>query len=234
MAAGYNHGSLLMSSVLFVGRNIKFGQLICVAGFSIGIGCWSLCNYDLIILFTYDIRLKVLMEFISLYVTPVFVLLYFWTDATEKRNKAYRIAYYMAIFCQSMLAALSIIFQAMNLVHLPEMLKYEHILLVLIFSGIIGVAIYDFKNHNIHNQALILGIGIMIVIGLTDIFRFNMDKFNIARHAGRYTSNLCIGAVVYVLAQIIDFSTEISKKLYESAQRDILEKMAECMNAKSL
>lgn len=217
---------LLMSSVLFVGRNIKFGQLICVAGFSIGIGCWSLCNYDLIILFTYDMRLKVLMEFISLYVTPVFVLLYFWTDATEKRNKAYRIAYYMAVFCQSMLAVLSIIFQAANLVHLPEMLKYEHILLVLIFSGIIGVAIYDLKNHNIHNQALMLGIGIMIVIGLTDIFRFNMDKFNIARHTGRYTSNLCIGALVYVLAQIIDFSTQISKKLYESAQRDILEKMA--------
>lgn len=66
----------------------------------------------------------------------------------------------------------------------------------------------------------------MIVIGLTDIFRFNMDKFNIARHTGRYTSNLCIGALVYVLAQIIDFSTQISKKLYESAQRDILEKMA--------
>lgn len=66
----------------------------------------------------------------------------------------------------------------------------------------------------------------MIVIGLTDIFRFNMDKFNIARHMGRYTSNLCIGALVYVLAQIIDFSTQISKKLYESAQRDILEKMA--------
>lgn len=217
---------LLMSSILFTGGNIKFGQLACVAGFSIGIGCWSLCNYDLIILFTYNLRVKVYLEFMSLYVTPLFVLLYFWTDVRQKRNKAYRAAYYTSIVCQGLLAVLAVILQMTNLVHLPAMLRYEHVLLVLIFSGIIVVTAHDFRTHEIHNQALILGIGLMIVIGLTDILRFNLDKFNIVKHSGRYTSNLCIGALVYVLAQIIDFSMGISRKLYESAQQDMLEKMA--------
>lgn len=217
---------LLPVSVMFLESNYKFGKLVCVAGFSIGIGCWSICNYDLITLFTYNLRVKVFMEFIALYTSPLFVLLYFWEEATRRRNKALKFLYYLALTCQSIFLVVSLILQILNRVHLPEVLKYEHILLILAFSMVVAATIYDFKRHNIHNKALILEIGIMIFIGLTDIIRFNLNKYFDTGQVGGYTSNLCIGALVFVLAQLVDFSMEISQVLYENAQRDALERMA--------
>lgn len=217
---------LLPVSMMFLESNCKFSKLVCVAGFSIGIGCWSLCNYDLITLFTYNLRVKVFMEFIALYASPLFVLLYFWEEATRRRSKILKALYYLALTCQSIFIVVSLVLQAVNLVHLPEVLKYEHIILILSFSMVVAATIYDFKRHNVHNKALILGIGIMIFIGLTDIVRFNLDKYLETGLAGRYTSNLCIGALVFVLAQLVDFSMEISQVLYENAQRDALERMA--------
>ncbi len=217
---------LLLVSVVFLESNYKFGKLVCVAGFSIGIGCWSLCNYDLITLFTYNLRVKVFMEFIALYVSPLFVLLYFWEEATRRRSNILKALYYLVLACQSIFLVVSLVLQAANLVHLPQTLKYEHLILIVSFGVVTVETVYDFKKHIIRNKALILGMGIMIFIGLCDIIRFILDKYFEIDHAGRYISNLCIGVLVFVLAQLVDFCMEISQVLVENARKNTLERMA--------
>lgn len=217
---------LLLVSVVFLESNYKFGKLVCVAGFSIGIGCWSLCNYDLITLFTYNLRVKVFMEFIALYVSPLFVLLYFWEEATRRRSNILKALYYLVLACQSIFLVVSLVLQAANLVHLPQTLKYEHLILIVSFGVVTVETVYDFKKHIIRNKALILGMGIMIFIGLCDIIRFDLDKYFEIDHAGRYISNLCIGVLVFVLAQLVDFCMEISQVLVENARKNTLERMA--------
>ena len=46
-------------------------------------------KYDMIILFTYDLRMKAYLEFAALYISPLFVLLYFWKSDYDSR-KVYR------------------------------------------------------------------------------------------------------------------------------------------------
>lgn len=216
---------LLFVSLLFVRGNYRFGKLICVACFSTGIGCWSLCNYDLITLFTYNLRVKVYMEFLSLYISPLFVMLYFRQEAAQ-RTRAFRIAYYTGLIGQIVFIICAVSLQFANLVHFPAMLKFQHAILLLVCSVMLAAVVANMMKHKVHNKALLLGITVMVFIGVTDIIRFNLEKYHIVGGMGRYTSNLCLGALVFVLAQLIDFALEISHTLYEAARQETLERMA--------
>jgi diguanylate cyclase (GGDEF)-like protein len=66
----------------------------------------------------------------------------------------------------------------------------------------------------------------MIATGLWDMIRFNIQKYVPFFKESHYVSKICLGALVFVLAQLVDFCIEISKALYQTAQNEALEKMA--------
>jgi diguanylate cyclase (GGDEF)-like protein len=216
---------VLVTSLVFALKNALFSKLLCVGLFSIGIGFWSLCSYDLIILFTYNLRLKTYIEYTALYVCPLPVCLYF-RDEAMKRNKWIRRMYNLAVLSLTAFIIASITLQALNIVHYPAVLKILHVILLLVFAVVIFVSIYDTAVHRISNPALIVGIIIMIATGLWDMIRFNIQKYVPFFKESHYVSKICLGALVFVLAQLVDFCIEISKALYQTAQNEALEKMA--------
>ncbi len=92
---------LLFVSIIFCFYNKRLFRLVCIGGFSLGIGCWSLCNYDLISFFSYDLRMKAYIEFGALYISPLFVFLYFWKDRFVTRNTTVETIYKILLASQS-------------------------------------------------------------------------------------------------------------------------------------
>ena len=217
---------VLAISSVFCLRDKRFFRLLCVGGFSLGIGCWSLCSYDLIILFTYNLQVKAYMEFLALYISPFFVLLYFWKDELITRSRVIEAGYKLLLGAQGCFTVVACVLQAANILHFPALLKIQHILLICLCVCIIGLTIYDIAKKQLKKKALVIGICIMLLIGVTDIVRFAVEKYLIASGESHFSSILCVGALIFVLSQLLDFCMKIGEIFMQGAKAQFLEQMA--------
>ena len=217
---------VLAISSVFCLRDKRFFRLLCVGGFSLGIGCWSLCSYDLIILFTYNLQVKAYMEFLALYISPFFVLLYFWKDELITRNRVIEAGYKFLLGAQGCFIVVACVLQAANILHLPTLLKVEHILLACLSVGIVGLTVYDIAKKQLKKKVLLIGISIMLLIGVYDMIRFAVQKYLVSSGESHYSSILCVGAMVFVLSQLADFCMKIGEIFLQGAKAQFLEQMA--------
>lgn len=220
-------GLLLFVSLAFCVKYRQFVKLICVGGFSIGIGLWSLCNYELIILFTYNLQLKSYIEFTSLYISPIFVLLFFWGEEFITRYKWVKIMYYALVMAQSVFVISACLLQITGIMHFPAMLKIQHVILLLLCSIIIMLTLFDLINKKqLSKKYLLLGMAAMLTVGLCDMIHFFVIKYWEVSPYVPYTSMMCVGAMVFVLSQLVEFGREIGDIFLQGARARILEQMA--------
>lgn len=217
---------VLFVSIIFCIYNRRFFKLFCVGCFSLGIGAWSLCSYDLIILFTFNMRTKAFLEFGALYLSPLFVLLYFWKDELVTRHKWAYIGYKVLLMAQFSFVLLSFLLQILNVVHFPTVLKIQHVILLCLCVGLIILTIIDTIKRQLRNKVLIIGITVMLSVGLVDIVSFSAVKYLGASGEARYSSFLCIGAMIFVISQLVDFGMEIGNIFLKGAKAQVLEQMA--------
>lgn len=217
---------IILISIVFFFVNKNFLKLICVGCFSLGIGLWSLCNYDLISLFTYDLLVKAYMEFAALYISPLFVFLYFWGDPFVTRNRTVNALYKFLLSAQFLFTLTAFILQAANILHFPAVLRIQHLLMLLLCIGFIALTIYDIVKKQLKTLILTLGMSSLIIIGLLDLIKFSAAKYLFMADDAAFTSNLCIGALLFVISQLIDFGAKITDIFLMGARAKLLEQMA--------
>lgn len=217
---------LLLVSLIFCMKYKQFMKLICVGGFSVGIGLWSLCNYDLTMMFTYNLQLKTYMEYASFYIAPIFVWLYFWGDTFLTRYKVVNIAYRILVVIQIIFTITAFFLQLTGILHFPAMLRIQHCILLVTCIGVILLTIHDLIKKQLSNRFLILGMTAMLVIGLCDIIHFIVVKYWTISEDVHYTSIICIGTMIFVLSQLAEFGAGITNILLQGARAELLEQMA--------
>lgn len=216
---------LVMISIFFLASNSRFFRLLYSGLFSIGVALWSICNYNLIILLTDSKLAKVYVEFVALYFTPLPFMLYFWEDIHKHAKKSVCRIYEIVVTCQVVFIVASCTLQAINLVDFPDVLWIQHLILgVMIFFTIL-VSVEDIIKGQFRHKVISVGFVVMLSTGGIDLLRFNIQKY-ISLDTVRFNSVLCTGTLIFVMGQIIEFCTEISRAFYEMAQTETLEKMA--------
>lgn len=217
--------------VLFVGLmlchiNKQFIKLICVGIFSVGIGFWSLCSYDLIMVFTYDLQLKTYIEYSAFYIAPLFILLYFWGDTFITGNRIVNVIYKLLVALQVVFDIFAFVFQIAGVMHFPALLRFQHLIIIAICMGVIILTIYDIVKKQLENIFLIMGMAIMLGFGLIDMIYFLTIKYLVVSKEIHYTSILCIGTMIFVLLQLAELGVRIGKIILNDARTALLEKMA--------
>lgn len=216
---------VLIAGITFTYRIPRFFKLVCVGMFSIGIAVWGLCNYNLITIFTYNLRAKTYLEFVSLYWAPIPFILYFWDDVQKEDRKKFRPIYYGILICQVLFSIIIFILQALKVCHLAEYLVIEHILLMAMILLVVSMSVYDLLHKNFEHVPLIIGMVLLLTTGLIDVFWFNIQKYIVFFKDVTYFSSLGIGTLLFVIGQIFDFCSEMGKGLYETARTKTLEKL---------
>nr|WP_308669427.1 GGDEF domain-containing protein [uncultured Agathobacter sp.] len=218
---------IMVLSMLMLRRAVNFVQTFCIALFSFLIGCWTLCNNELIEYFTTDLLMKSYLEYYSLYISPL-PLTYYFRDKIDVRGnpKWLKIYFWGLVAAEIVYIASAVILQEANLVHLPQILVGSHILMILTIVLILMISVIDIKVRKQRPTVVMIGFLIAIAIVVVELIRFNMEKYITGFTKNAYSSDTCFAVLIIVISMLLDYGNKTSKSLYENAQRAVLEQMA--------
>lgn len=201
-------------------------RLFCIGVFATCVGCWSLCNYSLTYIFTQNLELKTYMEYLSLYLIPFPVLLYFREDVEARKKRAESFLFYAFLLVEIQFYIVSIIFTTTNIAHLPSFLRLYHGFFFLVAFFVLYLIIEDLRKERTH-VILSIGFGLLAVISGRDIIMFNISKYGIASQTeSEYKSYIAIGVMFLVISMLVDFISETRTQLYKNAETEFLERIA--------
>lgn len=216
----------LITTVMIV-RDISFARLFYIALFSLLIGCWTLCNNDLISYFTQDLKVKVYMEYLCVYALPIPMLLYFYEPVHEKSMGKWLLgSYWILLIVQIAFFLYALSAQLLNYIHFPAFLVFAHVVMMLDILFVIVLAIMSLKKKGSRIRCLRSGVSIVLVFILFELIRYNVDKYIRHFEGNQYNSTLCFGALAVVGFLMLDYTGHIKRGLFRQAQQKLLEKMA--------
>lgn len=208
-------------------RSQVFSRLYCVALFSLLIGCWTLCNSNLLIYFTHNLKVKTYMEYLTLYAGALPLLCYFYPDAHDKtRPKIFKQMYQALLFIQGGFFVIAVVLQIFNVVHLPQDLIVAHILMGLELLFVILMVLDDIRCRRKYDRVMQLGMIAILLVIVWELARYNLQKYGAGFSGNEYSSSVCFGAMFVVVALILDYTSKISRGLYRQAQQTLLEDLA--------
>lgn len=216
----------VITTVMMV-RDISFARLFYIALFSILIGCWTLCNNDLISYFTQNLKVKVYMEYLCVYALPIPMLLYFYEPVHEKNTgKWLRASYWGLLTIQITFFVYAVAAQICNYIHFPAFLALSHSIMILDILFVIVLAGVSMRKREHQVRGLRVGISIILVFVIFELIRYNVDKYIRHFEGNQYNSTLCFGALAVVAFLMLDYTGHIKRGLFRQAQQKLLEKMA--------
>ena len=207
-------------------KSYSMEKLFCIGVFSICIGCWSICNYNLDYLFTSSLRVKTYLEYLSLYLVLFPLLLYFREDVEARGKRWESFTYYLLLAIEIQLFVISTVCQFCNIVHFPVFVRVFQI-----FMGLVGVflailIVQDMRDERTH-KILVIGFAVMLAFAVRDLIAFNFTKYSqSAGTESEYKSYVAAGALLFVVAMLVDFINEMRKQMYRNAETQLLEKIA--------
>lgn len=218
---------IMILSMIMIRRSVNFVQTFSIAMFSFLIGCWTLCNSDLIEYMSSDLLVKAYVEYLSLYMLPL-PFTYYFRDRIDERDtpKWLKGFFWLIITLEILFVGAAIILQLTNIVHLPRMLTGAHALMMLAIVFFVLLSVHDIRHKKQRMNSVMIGFIIAIVLVLIELLRFNLNKYFIGFAKNEYSSTTCFAVLIIVISMLIDYGNKISKTLYENAQQILLEQMA--------
>lgn len=201
-------------------------RLFCIGIFSLCIGCWSLCNYNLGFLLTDNMAAKSTLEYMSLYIVTLPILFYFRKDIEEHNRKWEIFVYYALTLVVMQLFLIAVVLQVLNIVHFPAYVKMFQMCMAATGLFVAYLLIRDMFDSRTH-KILVWGFMGILVIAIRDLIVFNVIKYMDTNQVeSEYKSYIAGAALLFVVTLFLDFVMEMRKQLYSNAQSDFYIKLA--------
>lgn len=210
---------------LKTGDSAEFRPLWGIAAFAFSVGMWSLCTTDLMGYFTYNIKLKNVTEYVSLYATPLFAFSYFGYEI-DKESKIRKTCYSIIHVLLGVFLIGSCVLHALNIVRFPSVLLICHILIVAVIIYVISTSVYDAMHGKSSSKVLMVGVACLIVFVSLDLINFNIKKYFTLTQNDYYASVIYIGVLCFIISLIYDFLDKTIKNAFKRVELETLEKMA--------
>ncbi len=217
---------LLCVTIFYALKNRVFYRLVYIGLFSIAVGFWSFCNYDLTVVFAFNPRVKAIAEFGALYLAPCFLFAYFGQEIGRMKNRVWSVGYKLILGLQWTFVIVAYSLQMLNLVHFQRMLTIEHVLMLVMCLFIVAMITVQIKSGQVQNKVMIYGGGMLTFFTLADLARFNLQRYVGVIPNMHFRSMIYLGIFMFVIALLLDFCVQILYALYDTAEHDTLERLA--------
>lgn len=210
-------------ALLFSG---KFLRILYISAFSICIGLWTLCYYNVLLIFSMPLYTICLLEYISLYLAPIPIVLYMREDVRALEQPFMYQIYKLLLALQIIGTTVSIVLHGKDVVHFAASLKYMQILIIchLVYSIIV-----EFMNlrrsHQLVHRLFLLGIIMLSACVSYDLIYYNLERYRgVTSLPTKGIASL--GLVLFLFILIVSFYINLTQNLMQETERNSLIKSA--------
>lgn len=204
----------------------KYSRILCVSLFSVCIGMWSLCYYNVLLIFSMPLYTMSLLEYIMLYLTPIPLLIYMRDDVLALHRPLMYTIYKILLTAQIFATALFLGLHTVDLVHCAATLKYMQLLIVchLIFSVTVESMNLRITRQIVHRLFLIGMLVLSGCVGYDLVFYYVHRYFGIAISSTKGIAS--VGLVIFISMLLTSFYIDMTRKMMQEKERDFLLKSA--------
>ncbi|MCM1326513.1 MAG: GGDEF domain-containing protein [Bacteroidales bacterium] len=212
-------GLITMFAVLF---STKYIRMLCISLFSICMGLWTLCYYDVLLVFAVPLYSVSLLEHVALYLAPLPLVVYVYEDVRNMKHKLLHIFHWIILAFQILSLAVIMGLHTVDRVHLTESLHYEYglIIICLIYFGV--VITLSIKNSKLLNRLYLLGLLIICCCTVYDMLSYQANVHYGGTSFFSLKGVLSIGVLALIFILFIGFYIEMTQKMMQEAERNSL------------
>lgn len=204
----------------------KFTRILCVSLFSICIGLWTLCYYNVLLVFSTPLYTISLLEYLTLYLTPIPLVIYMREDVLALKRPMMYTIYKVLLTVQVAATTVFFALHTVDLVHCAATLKYMQMLILchLIYSVIVESMNLRISKQPGHRLFLI---GMLV---LSACVGYDLAFYYFNRYLGVNISSTkgiaSVGLVIFIAMLLISFYLDLTEKMMQETERNFLIKSA--------
>lgn len=214
---------ITLFALLFSG---KFLRILCISLFSVCIGLWTLCYYNVLVIFAMPLYTISLLEYLTLYLAPIPLVIYMREDVNALNLPVMSAIYRMLLILQITVTTVFLGLHSVDLVHCAATLKYMQIL---ILCNLIYFIVVEFMNLRISRQLVhrLFLIGMLMLSGCVG---YDLVFYYFNRYLGIAISSTkgiaSVGLVIFIVMILVSFYINMTQKMMEETERNFLIKSA--------
>lgn len=203
----------------------KYVKLLCISAFSICIGLWTLCYYNVVLVYSIPLYSASLLEHIVLYLAPIPLLIYMYENVKNLKIRLLKWLYWLLLAVQVVFTAGILALHTFDVMHCAATIKYLHIIIIFHLIYFTVVLVMNLKSSQLTNRLYL--IGVLIVFGCIG---YDLASYNYIRYYGQSFMTLrgvsSIGVMIFIFILIIAFYINLTQKMMMEKERDFLIKRA--------
>ena len=157
----------------------KYLRVLCISLFSVCIGLWTLCYYDVLLIFSMPLYMISLLEYLSLFLAPLPIVTYMREDVIALNLPLMTWLYRILLAVQIAATTILIGLHSVDLVHCAATLKYMQALIV---CHLIYFVIVEFMNLRISRQLIhklfLVGMLVLSACVFYDLLFYYLDRYH--------------------------------------------------------
>ena len=212
----------LMITIIMSGYELSFLKMSQISFISILIGLWTLANSHILQIFLLSISLTTIIEFCTLYLVPIPLMLYFFDEIKLLKELSYRILYWVLIVGVWIFDILAFTLQAMNINHLHKSLSYYHVFTVMIATYLIIYLSTQIRKKELSTRIQMIGILVVVMSIAIDLFHYLLEGYSRGAYNAYFVAILPIGVLVFVVFMLISYCIDVAQNIHNKRKQEVL------------
>lgn len=205
--------------------SIKYIRMLCLSLFSLCMGLWTLCYYNVVLIFSIPLYAVAMLEYFSLYLCPIPLIVYMYENVKRLNYKLLTIIYFLLFFVQVAFDIVIFTLHAFDIVHCATVLSYMHILLICLLIYFMVIMILNLKSSKLTGRMYLLGMLVVVTCIGYDLVNYRMER-NLGSSLSSAKGVSAIGMMVFIFILIFVFYIDLTQKLMQETERASLLKSA--------
>lgn len=204
----------------------RFLRILCVSLFSICIGLWTLCYYNVLLIFSMPVYMISLLEYLSLFLAPIPLVIYMREDVSALNRPFMTRIYHFLLTVQIAATTVTIGLHSVDLVHCAATLKYMQALIVCNLLYFVIVEIMNLRiSHQLVHKLFLVG-----MLSLSGCVFCDLLSYHLNRYYGVTLLPLKgiapLGMILFIFILLVSFYINLTEKMMQETERNFLIKSA--------
>ena len=217
--------AILIITAFAVLLSREFIRVFCVAAFSICMGIWTLCYYDLISVYSIPLYSVSLIEYMVFYLAPLPLIIYLSENVKNLNNKVFTAMYWVVFAIQMGFDLVVFTLHGFDIVHFAVMIRYFQMLMVIELAYFVIVLVKNIKNSNLVSKLYMIGM-LIVAFGVG----YDLCSYYVSRYYNHSLLNIkgvsSMSVMLLVFIMIFAFYVDLTNKMMKNTERKALIKRA--------